>query len=145
MTKIEIADDMMQVDAKVLAKALRMDTNDLKQGMRDGTITGRIERGEGKDAGKVRLTFFSADRRVRMTADENGNLLTCGAVDFTRRAMPVSRMGGGTTEVETAYRAQLDALLDNALRDTFPASDPVAISFDSPGRTVVESGKRHDR
>ncbi len=71
MTKIEIADDMMQVDAKVLAKALRMDTNDLKQGMRDGTITCRIERGEGKHAGKVCLTFFSADRRVRMTADED--------------------------------------------------------------------------
>jgi hypothetical protein len=30
-------------------------------------------------------------------------------------------------------RSHLDNLLDQALADSFPASDPVALNFDSPG------------
>ncbi|QYX57208.1 hypothetical protein K1T73_02005 [Roseovarius sp. SCSIO 43702] len=93
MTKIEFSGDTVQVDARTLAKAFRIGTNDLKQGMRDGTITSRFERGEDEDAGKVRLTFFSANRRVRMTADESGNVLTCSAVDYARPPLRVSRAG----------------------------------------------------
>ena len=33
-------------------------------------------------------------------------------------------------EIEDARQVRLDALLDEALRETFPASDPVAVSFE---------------
>lgn len=132
MTKIEFADDMIQIDAQVLAKAFRIGTDDLKQGMRDGTITSRFERGEDDDAGRFRLTFFSADRRVRITADETGHVLTCSAVDYQRPRMRVSRPDGGENQADAARRARLDRVLDAALQDTFPASDPIAICFDSP-------------
>ena len=105
--------------------------------MREGTITSRFERGEGEDAGTVRLVFFSRARRIRITADEGGNILTCGAVDFagppgfgSRLSAPASASG---QDAEQA--AHVEMLLDLALEGTFPASDPVAISIDAPGRT----------
>lgn len=36
-----------------------------------------------------------------------------------------------TPDTESERRARLDALLDAALEGTFPASDPIAISFDA--------------
>lgn len=68
---------MIEVDAGVLARAFRIGTDDLQQGMRAGTITSRCERGDGTDAGRVRLTFWSPDRRVRVIADDSGRILTC--------------------------------------------------------------------
>ncbi|WP_206455088.1 DUF6522 family protein [Aurantimonas marina] len=90
MTHIAFVDDAIQIDADMLAKAFRIDADDLKQGMRDGTITSRFERGEDEDAGKVRLTFFAASRRVRITADEDGTILTCSAIDFGELPLPAS-------------------------------------------------------
>lgn len=144
MTKIEFADDAIRVDAEALAKAFRIGTEELKHGMRDGTITSRFERGEDEDAGKIRLTFFSTQRRVRMIADEDGNILTCSAADFTRPVAQVRRAEDQATEAGSAYRLHLDALLDTALQDTFPASDPVAINFESPARESSRSGKLDD-
>lgn len=82
MTPIEIAAGGVQVDAQVLADAFRITQDDLKAAMRDGTITSQYERGEDEDAGKFRLTFFSAERRVRMIADAQGNVLTCSTVQI---------------------------------------------------------------
>lgn len=156
MTQIDYVDDAVQVDANVLAQAFAISTERLKLGMREGVITSRFEKGEGDDAGKVRLTFFSTDRRVRMIADQRGTVLTCSAVNF-RKPLPdpsatpsrsheasAGDNGGGVDEAtpadrraaeefDAARRARLDALLDEALADTFPASDPIAISF-GPGR-----------
>lgn len=139
MTTIEFVDDQVQVDADVLAKALRIGPEALKQGMRDGTITSRFERGEGEDAGRIRLTFFSAERRVRMIADESGNLLTWNAVDHVRP--PFALAGAGRGDDRAASRARLDLLLDTALEGTFPASDPLAVSFDVPGPNLPAQGK----
>lgn len=154
MSQINYVDDTIQIDADVLAQAFNISAEDLRRKMCEGAITSRSEKGEGDDAGKVRLTFFSADRRIRIVADERGNVLTCSAADFrkplTRPSLAVSRTkaasagnaGGGTEdasrpgnvaagESDAARRLRLDALLDAALSDTFPASDPVAISFGS--------------
>lgn len=152
MARIEYINDGVQVDASILAQAFAISAEDLRLGMREGAITSRFEQGEGEDAGKVRLTFFSADRRVRMIADERGSVLACSAVDFRTPlprspATPSRSHGAGACdassgaayetfadrhvaeEFDAARRARLDALLDEALCDTFPASDPVAISF----------------
>ena len=152
MTRIEYINDGVQVDAGTLAQAFAISADDLRLGMREGAITSRFEQGEGEDAGKVRLTFFSADRRVRMIADERGSVLECSAVTFPlprSPAAPSQRQeacapdvsSGASDETSTdfdaaeeadaARRVRLDALLDEALCDTFPASDPVAVSFPS--------------
>ncbi|MCY0147789.1 DUF6522 family protein [Hoeflea sp. G2-23] len=90
MTQISYADDTIEVDAGVLAKAFRIDADTLKRDMRSGAITSLFERGEDGDAGKVRLTFFSASRRVRITADTEGKVLTCSALDFGKLPLPAS-------------------------------------------------------
>ncbi len=91
MVRIEYVDNGVEVDAGTLAQAFAISAEDLRLGMRDGAITSRFERGEGEDAGRVRLTFFSADRRVRMIADDRGRVLSCDAVDLPK---PVAAVGG---------------------------------------------------
>jgi hypothetical protein len=152
MTRIEYINDGVQVDAGMLAQAFAISAEDLRLGMREGAITSRFEQGEGEDAGKVRLTFFSADRRVRMIADERGSVLECSAVTFPLPRSPAApgqrhEAGAGDAssgaadetfkdphaaeEADAARRARLDAILDEALCDTFPASDPIAVRFPS--------------
>ncbi|WP_289041717.1 DUF6522 family protein [uncultured Aliiroseovarius sp.] len=93
MAQIELANDQVRIDADIVAKAFRIDPRDLQDRMREGTITSRFEQGEGEDAGKVRLTFFSEDRKVRITADEGGNVLNCSAIPYLR---PGSQEGPAT-------------------------------------------------
>jgi len=136
MTPVEFSEGNVSIDGAVLARAFGISDDDLKQRMREGTITSRFERGEGEDAGTVRLVFFSRARRIRITADEGGNVLTCGAVDFagppgfgSRIAAPAPASG------QDPKQDHVEMLLDLALEGTFPASDPVAISIDAPGLT----------
>ena len=86
MPRIAYDDATIQIDAQVLAEALRLDPNELLRQMREGTLTSRLEHGEGANAGQVRLTFSSANRRIRMVADGDGNILSCGGIDLQRRA-----------------------------------------------------------
>lgn len=53
--------------------------------------------------------------------------------------------GPGKEQKDHARHDQADALLDEALRMTFPASDPVAISFDhATGRARTDPTARSD-
>ncbi|WP_324753332.1 DUF6522 family protein [Roseovarius sp. Pro17] len=150
MSEIEFSKDMIQINAEIVAKAFRISSDELKQRMRDGTITSQSEHGADEDAGKIRLTFFSADRRVRVTADDSGKLLTCSAVDSRRRTVPAV-----STDVATKasiamdeVKRRLDGLLDVALEGTFPASDPVALGFDLAKEDALwptESDERFDK
>ncbi|HNP37121.1 MAG TPA: DUF6522 family protein [Woeseiaceae bacterium] len=88
--RIEHADDGVQIDADVLTRCFRISSDELQQGMRDGSITSRFEKGEGEDDGRIRLTFFSANCRVRITADDSGNILGCNTVDFGKRPLPAA-------------------------------------------------------
>lgn len=140
MPGIDLQQDGARIDAAVLARAFGISADDLRQGMRDGTITSRFERGEGKDAGTVRLLFFSSSRRIRITADASGRILSCGALDFARSPGPESpgAEAGGDHETPLPARdrdpgqaAHVETLLDLALQGTFPASDPIAITIDA--------------
>lgn len=83
MAQVEFVGDQARIDAEIPARALGLSAAALQSGMRDGTITSRLERGEGADAGRIRLTFFSRDRRARIVAEETGRVLTCVAVPLT--------------------------------------------------------------
>ena len=155
MTQLEFGNDNVSIDAAVLARAFGISADDLKHGMRDGTITSRFERGEGEDAGRVRLLFFSPARRIRITADRSGKVLTCGAADLAGPpgfARPMQAADVGQAPAEAApvcgqeaaaddREARLEMLLELALQGTFPASDPIAISVQAPGRVSPARGK----
>lgn len=130
MPEIEIGPDQIRIDAEIVAKALRLTPQDLQHRLREGTVTSRFEQGEGTDAGRLRLTFYSDIRRARIIADTSGVVLSCTAADFGRQ--PASA---------PAEHDRLDALLDAALEATFPASDPIAVSFDAPHRLQRAGGK----
>lgn len=83
--RIEIAPGEARIDAGIVARALRLSPEELRRGMAEGRITSLHERGTGVDAGRVRLTFFSDNRRARVTAAEDGTILSCTAVDMRRR------------------------------------------------------------
>ncbi|MBT0782837.1 DUF6522 family protein [Paracoccus sp. pheM1] len=150
MPGIDLQQDGARIDAAVLARAFGISADDLRQGMRDGTITSRFERGAGKDAGTVRLIFFSSSRRIRITADASGRILSCGALDFARSPGPGSpgAEAGGDHETPLPARdrdpgqaAHVETLLDLALQGTFPASDPIAITIDAQPRTSRPQGE----
>lgn len=130
MAKLEITEGLIQIEAGVLSRAFEITPDELKSRMRDGTITSRVEYGEAEDAGKIRLTFFSQHRRVRITADRQGNVLACDK----------ARIEPSAQALEVHWTAE--ALLDEALAESFPASDPIAISFDAPPQQISASRKR---
>lgn len=132
MAQIEVGKDMIQIDADVLARAFGVSQDDLKWHMRKGTITSRSERGDDVDIGKIRLTFFSDDRRVCIIADESGAILTCDTALIDRSP----RL--------TSHNSRIDDLLDEALDETFPASDPISIDFTSPQPTTPSSKDPND-
>lgn len=78
----------VQVDAAVLAGKLGLTQAQLREGMRDGSITARVERGEGEDAGRTRLTVFAPSCRLRMVVDAEGTILSTDRVDFGDRPLP---------------------------------------------------------
>lgn len=78
----------VEVDAAMLAAQLRLSEAELREGMRDGSITSRVERGEGDDAGRMRLTVFTEACRVRMVVDEAGSVLSSERIDFGDKPLP---------------------------------------------------------
>ena len=127
---IEIGPDQIQVNAEIVAKALKLTPQELQARMREGTVTSTFERGEGEDAGRIRLTFFSATRRARITADTAGTVLSCSGADYSRPFMISTPVPEPGVELAAPDRSKLETMLDAALNQTFPASDPIALAFD---------------
>jgi hypothetical protein len=71
-----------EVDAATIADALEVDASSLLQRMREGTLTSRCERGIDGDEGRYRLTFSTAQRRLRLLVDEAGNVLQRSTINF---------------------------------------------------------------
>lgn len=75
----------VQVEAGLIAKGLQIDEAALREGMQQGLITTLCERGEGEDAGRFRLTFFSPTRRLRLVVGADGAVLQSSTAPFQRR------------------------------------------------------------
>jgi len=74
--KIDITSGEPVIDASDLAELLDLAPREVRDKMRSGDIPSRFEIGEGADAGRFRLTFFNAGRRVRLTCSDDGTVLT---------------------------------------------------------------------
>jgi hypothetical protein len=89
-SRIEIGEDGVSVDAAILAEAFALEPAEVPALMRAGEITSLFERGEGEDAGRMRLTFFHRSRRFRLVVDEAGEILQRSRVDFGDAPLPPS-------------------------------------------------------
>ena len=96
MKPVLLNDDVIEVEASVIAEGLHLSPSQLRQQMREGRITSLSERGTGEDLGRRRLTFFSEHRRFRVVLDERGVIIQRSSIDFGDARLPRSaRKPGG--------------------------------------------------
>jgi hypothetical protein len=76
MTQVERDGSGFVVSAALLAQAFGMPEGQIRQAMRDGSMTSVCETGVDADAGRWRLTFRHAGRACRFTVDEAGTILS---------------------------------------------------------------------
>ncbi|MCZ0964412.1 DUF6522 family protein [Paracoccus benzoatiresistens] len=93
-TKITFDQDRPVVEAAQIAPLLELDVAGFQDLMRSGRIRSTVERGEGDDEGKFRLTFQSAQWRVRLTCGRDCRVLTLTRV---RLDVPREELRPGTT------------------------------------------------
>ena len=86
--RIERTEAGFTIDAGELGALLGLAAEDVRRMMRKGGITTRTERGEGVDAGRYRLSFFSPDRRLQLVVDEAGEVLQRSRVPRVARRGP---------------------------------------------------------
>jgi hypothetical protein len=88
MGGVTIDENGASVEADLLAEAFGLAPAEVPALMRAGAITSLFERGEGEDAGRMRLTFFHASRRFRLVVDASGEILQRSKVDFGEAPLP---------------------------------------------------------
>ncbi|MGJ3262494.1 MAG: DUF6522 family protein [Salinarimonas sp.] len=81
-------DDGFDVDAAMIGDGLGLEPARVVALLREGAITSRVERGEGEDAGRWRLSFFHESARFRIIVDEAGRVLTRSRVSFGDAPLP---------------------------------------------------------
>lgn len=74
--KIVFDQDRPIVDAAEIAALLELEVASFQELMRSGKIRSIVERGEGEDGGKFRLTFQSPQWRIRLTCGRDGEVFT---------------------------------------------------------------------
>ena len=85
MTTVTFEGGTLHVNAEIVAAGLHLDPEALRKGLHDGHVTSLCETGQDEDAGRFRITFFSATRRLRLVIDAQGVVLQRSSADFTRR------------------------------------------------------------
>lgn len=74
--KIDIQNGQPVIDANDLGPLLGLDPAEVQAKMRQGDITSKYETGQDEDAGRFRLTFFHQGKRVRLTCDSDGMVIS---------------------------------------------------------------------
>ena len=90
MKPVLLGNDVIEVEASVIAEGLDLSPSELRQQMREGRITSLSERGTGEDMGRHRLTFFSEHRRFRLVLDDRGAIIQRSTIDFGDAKLPRS-------------------------------------------------------
>lgn len=78
--------DRPVVDAASIAPLLELGLSEFQALMRAGRIRSTIERGEGDDTGRFRITFQSPTWRVRLTCVEDGTVISTARVKLPAAA-----------------------------------------------------------
>ncbi len=73
--KVTLTDDGATIDAHDLGPLLGLAPSEVPAKMRAGEITSQSEEGIDEDAGRIRLTFWYADQRVRLICDTDGTVI----------------------------------------------------------------------
>ncbi|MTE01074.1 hypothetical protein GIY56_12285 [Paracoccus sp. YIM 132242] len=81
--KVGFDGDRPVIAAAEIAPLLELDVPAFQGLMRSGGIRSTVERGEGQDAGRFRLTFQSPRWRVRLTCNGDGEVLTLTRLRLT--------------------------------------------------------------
>lgn len=145
MFKITLPADRAEPDMDAVASAFGISIGDVEDDIQIGIICRWFEVGEDDEDNKPHEIFASAKLGIRVDVDEHGAVRSVSkyesAVAQTGGPNRGDAGGGEDTEAlepdtlrntDTVGKARLDALLDEALDESFPASDPIAISFGSP-------------
>lgn len=74
LTGIALEGGRYTVPATLLAARFGLDEATLRADMRAGRIASLVERGEGEDAGRVRLSFRRGDRAWAVVVDPDGQI-----------------------------------------------------------------------
>lgn len=93
MTCVEQPQEV-ETSLQLVADLLGVSVETAATEMRAGLITGVVERGEGPDAGRTRLTFFRGGRRARLVLARTGAVIQKSCVDF---GSVERRRGSGVT------------------------------------------------
>jgi hypothetical protein len=70
--RVTVNGTVVEVAAEELAPLLELDPSELHLRMCDGAVTSLYEIGQDEDAGRFRVTFRSANWRVRLTCASDG-------------------------------------------------------------------------
>jgi hypothetical protein len=82
---LALAEGAIQVDAALIADGLGLEPSHVLHALRDGALTALCEQGIAADAGRFRLTFFQAGRRLRILVDRDGRILEQSTTRVHRR------------------------------------------------------------
>lgn len=83
--KLEPTGEGFTIEAHDLAPLLDLSPEKTRELMRAGRITSLVERGEGADAGRYRVTFRCGTLRLRLIVDAQGEVLKRSRVDARPR------------------------------------------------------------
>ena len=86
MELITFTEQAIEIDAALVAKGLKMEPEELRAALRDGRVTRTVEKGEGEDAGRFRVTFYAPTCRYRVLFTAAGAILQTSSVAYSRRA-----------------------------------------------------------
>lgn len=75
MSVVRWEDGGPEIDAAVVARAMKLAVEYFLRQMRRGAIQGRVERGIGEDEGRYRLSFRYRDRELRMVVGDDGQII----------------------------------------------------------------------
>jgi hypothetical protein len=145
MFKIILPADRFEPDMTAVASAFGISVTDVHDGIAIGTISRWFEVGTGDADDKPHQIFASALLGIRVDVDEHGNVQSIGKHEVASADLKSHDDTGCSNSAvqeplatplqygpDTTRKTHMDALLDEALNESFPASDPIAISVPRP-------------
>lgn len=79
---VKVGQDEVELPLGLVAELLELGDAAVLAQMRAGAITGVVDRGEGSDAGRTRVTFFRDSQRARLVINSAGAVVQKSRVDF---------------------------------------------------------------